>query len=107
MNFVCSSTVEVFPFHGLTGLVGLDLLIVEFSRSHSDAPHSVGLLWTGDRHVAETTHNTHKRQDIYAPGGILTRHPSKGADTDPRLRARSHWNQLSLGMLTKKRVFCA
>jgi hypothetical protein len=35
--------------------VGLGLLIVEVSRSHSDTPHSVGLLWTSDRPVAETS----------------------------------------------------
>jgi hypothetical protein len=40
-------------FHGSTALVGLDLLIVEASRSHSDTPHSVGLLRTNYRPVAE------------------------------------------------------
>ena len=30
-------------------LVGQGLLIVEVSRSHSDTPHSVGLLWTSDQ----------------------------------------------------------
>jgi hypothetical protein len=35
--------------------VGLDLLIVEASRSHSDTPQSVGILWTSDRPVAETS----------------------------------------------------
>ena len=34
-----------FFYHGLTALLGQDLLIVEDSRSHSDTPHSVGLLW--------------------------------------------------------------
>jgi hypothetical protein len=29
-------------------LVGQLLIIVEASRSHSDTPHSVGLLWTRD-----------------------------------------------------------
>jgi len=28
--------------------VGQGLIIVVDSRSHNDAPHSVGLLWTGD-----------------------------------------------------------
>jgi hypothetical protein len=31
------------------------LLIIEASRSHSDTPHSVGLLWTSDQPVAETS----------------------------------------------------
>ena len=47
-------------------IVGQGLLIVEASRSHSDTPHSVGLLWTSDQPDAETAtytkHNTHKRQ---------------------------------------------
>jgi len=31
------------------------LLIREVSRSHNDAPQSVGLLWTSDQPVAETS----------------------------------------------------
>jgi hypothetical protein len=42
-----------FLFHGSTAL---GLLIVEISRSHSDTPHSVGLLWMSDRPDTETTH---------------------------------------------------
>jgi hypothetical protein len=34
--------------------VGQGLPIIEASRSHSDTPHSVGLLWTSDQPVAET-----------------------------------------------------
>ena len=33
--------------------VGQDLLIIEASRSHSDTPHSVGLIWTSDQPDAE------------------------------------------------------
>jgi hypothetical protein len=37
-------------------LGGLGLLIIEVSWSHtSDTPHSVGLLWTSDQPVAETS----------------------------------------------------
>jgi len=36
-------------------LVGQGLLIVEASRSHSDTPHSVGLLWTSDQPYTETS----------------------------------------------------
>ena len=36
-------------------LVGLGLLIVEVSRSHSNIAHSVGLLRASDRPVAETS----------------------------------------------------
>ena len=35
--------------------VGQGLLISEVSPSHSDTPHSVGLLWTSDRPDAETS----------------------------------------------------
>jgi len=31
----------------------------EVSRSHSDTPHSVGLLWTSDRSVAEMSTGQH------------------------------------------------
>ena len=36
-------------------LVGQGLLITEASRSHSDTPHSVGLLWTSEYSDAETS----------------------------------------------------
>jgi hypothetical protein len=36
-------------------LVGQDLLIIEVSRSHSDASHSVGLPWTSDQPDAQTS----------------------------------------------------
>jgi hypothetical protein len=35
--------------------VGHSLLIIEASRSHSDTPHSVGLLWKSDQPDAETS----------------------------------------------------
>jgi len=52
-------------------LVGQVLLIIEASPSHSDTPHSVGLLWTSDRHVAEAStwkHTTLKKDTTHAPG---------------------------------------
>ena len=36
-------------------LIDQALLIVEGSPSHSDTPHSVGLFWTSDQVVAETS----------------------------------------------------
>ena len=41
--------------HGYTALVGQGLLIFEVPLSHSDTPRSVGLLWTSDRTVAQTS----------------------------------------------------
>jgi hypothetical protein len=45
--------------------VGQGLLIVKASRSHTDTPHSVGLLWTSDRLDAEpsTWQHTTLRRD--------------------------------------------
>ena len=38
-----------FFFMARQPVVSQARLIVEASRSHSDTPHSVGLLWTGDQ----------------------------------------------------------
>ena len=46
-----------------------------FFSTHYDAPQSVGLLWTSDQLVAETSTWQHKHSqqtDIHAPGGIPT-----------------------------------
>jgi hypothetical protein len=42
-------------FHGGTVPVGQGLLITEDSQSHSDTPHSVGILWTSDKLIAQTS----------------------------------------------------
>jgi hypothetical protein len=65
--------------------VGQGLLIVEASRSHSDTPHSAGLLWTTDQSDAETSTWQHITQetDIHASGGIQTRNPSERAAAEP------------------------
>jgi hypothetical protein len=44
-----------FVFMERQPLVGQAVLIVEVSRSHSDKPHSVGLLWTSDQPDAQTS----------------------------------------------------
>jgi len=55
--------------------VSLGLFIIEVFPSHSDAPHSVGLRWTSDGRVAETS----------------TRQQTKFTrDTQPRLRPNSN-----------------
>jgi hypothetical protein len=41
--------------HGATVLLDLDLLMVVVLISHSDTPHSVGLLSTSDQSISETT----------------------------------------------------
>jgi hypothetical protein len=51
--------------------VGQGLLTVETSRSHSDTPQSVELLWTSDQPDADLTiHITHKRQTSMLPAGF-------------------------------------
>jgi hypothetical protein len=60
-------------------------------------PQSVGLLWTRDRPVAETSTWQHKhctRQTSMPPGGIRTHDPSKRSAADVRLRRRRHWHRL-------------
>ena len=44
-----------FFFHGSTAPVGLGLLTVQVSRSHSGIPQSVGLPWTRDWPDTETS----------------------------------------------------
>jgi hypothetical protein len=61
--------------------VGLDLLIFEVSRSHSelDTPHSVGIFWTSEQPDAATATFQHtaltRQMNIHDPDGIRTRNP--------------------------------
>jgi len=62
--------------------VGQSLLIVEGSRSHSDKPQSVGLLWMSDQPEAETSrweHTTLTRE----------RHPCPKRDLHPQSQQAS------------------
>jgi hypothetical protein len=63
-----------FPPWRNSPLEGQGLLIIQASRSHSDTPHSVGLLWTSDKPDAATSTwqytNTHKRQTPMSPAGF-------------------------------------
>jgi len=69
--------------------VGQGLLIFEDSRSHSDTPHSVGLLWTSDKPVAGSYTWQHTTlTNRHTPGGIRSHNPRKWLSTDPRLRPR-------------------
>ena len=72
-------------------LVCQGLLIAEFPRSHSDTPHSVGLLWTSVQLVAETSiwqHKTFRRNSSYGPGKIWTCNMRNRAAADGHLRPR-------------------
>ena len=62
--------------------VGQDHFIIEHSRLQSDSPQSVGLLWTSDQLVAETStwrHTTLTRN----------RHPDIRRDSDPQFQQAS------------------
>jgi len=87
--------------------MGQGLLSIEDSWSHSDTPHSVGLLWTSDLHMAETStwQDTTVTTDIHEPGGIRTRNSSKQAATDSRPRLRSHWDQQSVHLMYQIHAF--
>jgi hypothetical protein len=76
-------------------LVGQGLVTVE--ASHSDRPHSMGLLWTSDRPDAETSTWQHSQQTgIHAPDEIWTHNPSKLGAADTRLRRRGHRDRRKL-----------
>ena len=78
--------------------VGVCLLNVEVSRSHSDTPHLIGLFWRvigpSQRPLPDNTQQT-QETDIHALGGIRTNNPSKPTAADPRLRPRGHWDRPS------------
>jgi len=66
-----------------------------FLITHNDAPQSVGLLWTSDRPVAETSTSQHTTitTNIHVSGGILTHDHSRRAAEEPRLGPRDHWDR--------------
>jgi hypothetical protein len=61
------------------------ILIIEVSRSHSDTPHSVGLLWTNDQPGEEISTRQHSfTTDIntpakFEPGTPVTERPQTHA----------------------------
>ena len=66
-----------------------------FLITHNDAPQSVGLLWTSDQLVAETSTWQHITliTNIHAPGGNRTHDLSRRAAADLRLRPRGYWDR--------------
>jgi hypothetical protein len=63
-------------------------------RSHSDTPHSVGLLWMSNQPKTEASTRQNKTliTDIHAAGRIQTRNSSKQAAPDICVRPRSTWD---------------
>ena len=72
--------VHIFFFIFRQNLVEQGLFVIEDSRSHSEEPHLVELLWMSDKPVAETftwQHTTLIRDRHPCPRGFRTRNPSK------------------------------
>ena len=68
--------------------VGQGLLNIEASRSHSDTPHSVGLLWTSDQPDAENSTRQHTtftkgRQSCPPPGPDSNSQSQEASDGRP------------------------
>jgi len=73
-----------------------NLLVIEASRSCSDTPCSVGLLWTSDQSDADNIkHSKATDKDPRPLGGIRNRIHRKRAAADPRHSPRGHWNRPS------------
>jgi hypothetical protein len=74
-----------------------------FLTTHNDAPQSVGLLWTSDQLVAETStwQQKHTQQtNIHTSGWIRTYDCSMLAAVNLRLRPRGHWDLRLLTSIT-------
>jgi hypothetical protein len=75
----------------------------DYMITHKDTSQSVGLLWTSDQSVAETStwqHTQHSQQtNIHALGGVGTRNPSRRLSADPRLGPLGHWNRRSSNLV--------
>ena len=76
---------------------GHGFFILEVPRTH-DTPVSVGLFWTSDQLVAETSYlTTHSNQptNIHAPptGGVRTRNLNRRAAVHLHLRPRVYWDR--------------
>ena len=94
--FRCVTTHCGCIFH--SPVAGFSLLVFEVSlSSHNDAPQSIGLLWTSDQLVAETStwQHTTLTTDRHPcpPGGIRTYGLSRRATVELCLRPRGHWDQ--------------
>ena len=60
-------SMPIFFFMVKQPLVSQGLLIIEALRSHSDTPHSLGLLWAREKPDAETACYNHNRQISMIP----------------------------------------
>jgi hypothetical protein len=95
-----------FPLPAYSWYVQKVIVAPDHSQWHKHS-HSVGLLWTSGRPVAETStwqHTTLTRREIHAFRRNRTSNPSKLAVACPHLRPRGHWNRsLKIHSLKMKR----
>ena len=77
--------------------LGQGLLLIEALRSSLDTPQSVGLLWTSDQLVAETsTYQQSQQTNIHVASRIRTYNLRRRAAANPRLRLRGQWERHKL-----------
>jgi hypothetical protein len=83
------------------------LLIIKDSRSHSNTPHSVGLLWTSNRPDADISTRQHTTLTRYIHGfcGIRTRNPNKWEVADPQIRPRGRRDRLFKSIVVNKNTY--
>jgi hypothetical protein len=79
-----------FPPMAQQPLVGQGLLNVEASRSHSDTPHCVGVIWMSDQPHAEAPTWQHITV-------TTDRHPHLRRDSNPQSKETSRLLPISLG----------
>jgi hypothetical protein len=96
----CSSRTRLHVSFRSPDLFYLLTVGVEVVHIHSitlrHTPQSVGLLWTRDRPVAETSTRQHKHSqetNLHATCGKRTHDPSKRLAADLCLRQRGHWDR--------------
>jgi len=72
----------IFFYRGWTAPVYQDLLIIDALQSHSDTPHSVGLLWTRDQPETEISTLQHTAL-------TTDKHPCPRRDSNPQSQLAS------------------
>jgi hypothetical protein len=88
---------RLFVSLALQPSAGCGLIVQRSFVITHDTPQSVGLLWTSDQLVAETSDDTQHTQhtNIHARDGIRTHDCSRRAAVDLRLRPRGNWDRRS------------
>jgi hypothetical protein len=110
-DFGCTVCLFFFPWrynplmYFGSPVAGFSLLAFEVPWSHNDALQSVGLVWTCDQSVAETStwqHTTLTTDRHPCHGGIRTHDLTRRAAKDLRLRPRGHWDRLGCTVFHRK-----